>query len=41
MRLEKSKDLAPRALRKGGEKSEKDKGVYRRDAEGAEGAEKT
>jgi hypothetical protein len=32
----KSKDLTQRTQRKGGEKSEKDRGVYRRDAEGAE-----
>src|SRR5277367_6790547 len=35
----KSKDLTQRTQRKGGEKSEKDKGVYRRDAEGAEKGE--
>jgi hypothetical protein len=32
----KSKDLTQRTRREGGEKSEKDKNAYRRDAEGAE-----
>jgi hypothetical protein len=35
-RRRKSKDLTQRAQRKGGEKSEKDRGVHRRDAKSAE-----